>query len=380
MILKSVEFVQYEGKDQEWRLKNFSLGPVNLLVGKNATGKSRSLKIINGLANLVSSEGKVSISTGSFIVEFQHEGQRIVYKLNIQDSRAKHEIFELEGKKLLERYEGGSGTIWGEKLGDYIEFQTPDNKLAVVSRRDNIQHPFFECLHDWGKALRYYPFGTPLGKQNYAVFKEEDNEPLDTKNVEQVVAIFRKGLQLRSEDFLNSIVSDMGAIGYSIENVGLARPVAVSFREPVSNPMGLFVQESDLRGVTEQDEMSQGMFRALSIIIQLNYSYFADEPSCILIDDIGEGLDFDRSSALIKLLVEKAEDANVQLVMATNDRFVMNNVPLEKWSVLQRDGGDCQVYNYAKHAKIFDEFKFTGLNNFDFLATDFIKGEAGGDE
>ena len=99
-------------------------------------------------------------------------------------------------------------------------------------------------------------------------------------------------------------------------------------------------------------------------------------PSCILIDDIGEGLDFDRSCALIELLMKKATHSQVQLVMSTNDRFVMNKVPLEAWSVLQREGGTVRVRNYQNSRAIFDDFKFTGLSNFDFLATDFINEEA----
>jgi hypothetical protein len=119
--------------------------------------------------------------------------------------------------------------------------------------------------------------------------------------------------------------------------------------------------------------MSQGMFRALSVLIQVNHAVMTSAPSCILIDDIGEGLDFERSCALIKLIIEKAETSSVQLIMSTNDRFVMNAVPLQDWSVLARQGPRCRVYNYANSKAAFDEFKFTGLNNFDFLATDFQK-------
>jgi hypothetical protein len=50
----------------------------------------------------------------------------------------------------------------------------------------------------------------------------------------------------------------------------------------------------------------------------------------------------------------------------------MNKVPLQEWSLLQRTGGQVRVRNYENSRAIFDEFKFTGLSNFDFLATDFI--------
>ena len=95
-------------------------------------------------------------------------------------------------------------------------------------------------------------------------------------------------------------------------------------------------------------------------------------PSCILIDDIGEGIDFDRSCALLELLIRKVKGSSVQLIMSTNDRFIMNKAPLETWAVIRRKGGTVEVFNYANSRKLFDEFKDTGLNNFDFFATDFL--------
>lgn len=120
--------------------------------------------------------------------------------------------------------------------------------------------------------------------------------------------------------------------------------------------------------------MSQGMFRALSILIQVNYARLADRSYCILIDDIGEGLDFDRSARLIELLRDKATASSFQLIMATNDRFVMDHVPLEEWTVLQRQGSHVRVLNNANSRDLFEDFKFTGLSNFSFLETDFARG------
>ncbi|NJO94621.1 MAG: ATP-binding protein [Hydrococcus sp. RM1_1_31] len=136
-------------------------------------------------------------------------------------------------------------------------------------------------------------------------------------------------------------------------------------------PEYLYVKEHDLAEMTEQIYMSQGMFRALSLIIQINYLLLAGKPSCILIDDIGEGLDFERSSALIQLLIRKAETGIVQLIMTTNDRFIMNGVPLDYWSVIERKPGLAKLHNTSNSKQIFEDFKFTGLNNFDFFSTQF---------
>jgi hypothetical protein len=90
-----------------------------------------------------------------------------------------------------------------------------------------------------------------------------------------------------------------------------------------------------------------------------------------LIDDIGEGLDNDRSNSLIELIIEKIKDSSVQVIMTTNDRFVMNKVPLEYWSVIQRIPKKSLFYNYQNSKSTFEEFKRTGLNNFDFLSYEY---------
>ena len=162
----------------------------------------------------------------------------------------------------------------------------------------------------------------------------------------------------------------MAEIGYPIENLGTDVPTSIRVQGP--QPRVLYVKEPGLGDHTDQVDMSQGMFRAFSIIIQLNYSAMTRKPGCILIDDIGEGLDFERSCSLIKLLMSKAQRAQVQLIMSTNDRFVMNTVPLEAWTVLRRTGPKIKIYNYTNSKERFDQFKFTGMNNFDFFASNFL--------
>jgi len=75
---------------------------------------------------------------------------------------------------------------------------------------------------------------------------------------------------------------------------------------------------------------------------------------------------------LIDLIIEKVKNSTVQMIMTTNDRFVMNNVPLAYWNVIQRMKNKSIIYNYANSKQTFDDFAFTGLNNFDFFATNFF--------
>jgi hypothetical protein len=166
----------------------------------------------------------------------------------------------------------------------------------------------------------------------------------------------------------------MRQLDYYVEELGVKPPVSIRVSGLPGELVGLYVKEKDLPGITDQHSMSQGMFRALSLLIQVNYSRMTGKSTCILIDDIGEGLDFDRSCRLIELLREKARTSNIQLVLSTNDRFVMNHVPLEEWSVVQRKGNHVRVLNFENSRELFEEFKFTGLSNFSFLEMDFASG------
>jgi ABC-type multidrug transport system ATPase subunit len=119
--------------------------------------------------------------------------------------------------------------------------------------------------------------------------------------------------------------------------------------------------------------MSQGMYRAFSVIAQLEYYIMKGNRGFVIIDDIGEGLDFSKAKQLVQLLISKAKEAGIQLIMSTNDSFIMNAVDIENWAVIVRDGNKISLFNYENSKEIFEEFKFTGLNNFDFYASEFFK-------
>lgn len=394
MRLDRVEYCQDRAKPSEWRIDDCQLGNINLIVGKNATGKSRILKAINFISKLLSGNAGLindfKLQEWKLTFDSDHEDTKKVYILKVDNGKVVKESFAIGHKTYLDRNESGEGEVWAERLHQNIEFQTPVDEVAAFKRRDSIQHPVFDEIYEWANLLSYYRFGTDLGRTRVAVMNTKNIEAIKKKidfkdTSDHVIGIFKIGEQELGQPFIDAIKSDMSSIGYSISEVGTKMPSVLLADESdqidilEGKPQYLYVQESELKDKTEQALISQGMFRALSLIIQINYSLLARKPSCILIDDIGEGLDYERSSTMIKLLIEKAENGLVQLVMTTNDRYVMNGVPLEYWSVIERKPGLAKLHNIHNSKKIFEEFEFTGLNNFDFFETQFYL-EGFGDE
>ena len=380
MNLEAIKFCRFKGEKSEWSIEGkpqdgqfqqwLTLRDINLIVGKNATGKSRTIDAIRHIADLVSSDVKLSqlyafgFGTAEYYLKFLNNGEQIQYYLNFKEGKVIQENLTVGSVQRLNRAES---KLYYEEIQKDLDFQIDDDILAVT-KRDKKQHSFFEDLYLWGKNLNHYRFGQQLGKDTLLkdVNAVKDDKDINLKDGDDVATIFIKGKGEHSDIFVHTIIEDMERLSYNLKEINAS---ALKYF-PIS-AFGLNVQENDLQDTTDQREMSQGMFRALSLLVQLNYSLLSKIPSCILIDDIGEGLDYDRSKSLIDLIIEKVKGSFVQVIMTTNDRFVMNKIPLDYWSVIKRIPKKSLFYNYQNSKETFDEYKYSGLSNFDFLATDF---------
>lgn len=379
--LVSIGYSERVHSDLEWVLEPITLSQVNLLVGKNATGKSRTISVIFSLAKLLSPSPKFLVDNGSYVAEFDDNGVRLRYELSLESGAVNFEKYSIDGRVVLSRSPEAIAKIetHGAEGGPSMTpFSPPMNELAVLIRRDAIQHPYLERLHEWALSVRCYMFGSALGKDNIGLIVK-DAPDADDRDFNQVVGIFRKAEREFGPKLIDAVKSDMAEMQYAIEDIKSMVPTGVVITSSVGDSLGglscIGVKENGVVGFIEQTSISQGMFRALSILVQVNYSQMANRASCILIDDIGEGLDFERSTRLIGILRKKAAAASFQLIMTTNDKFVMNNVPLTEWLVLQRQGGVVRCRDYRNSKQLFDDFKFTGLSNFSFLEMDFLSDD-----
>jgi hypothetical protein len=296
--------------------------------------------------------------------------------LDTGDGKILREEVIINGEEKLTRSTNG-GEIFAEEENKTVRFRPPADELTVVARRDSLQHSFLEPLHEWAAGVRHYNFGSSLGHGHFGYLTNEERE-VDDLDDKQVVGIFHKAWSEYGKEFVDAVRRDMAAINYPLDDIELRTPCDIQMvQNGIPMPLkGLSVREAGSKGFFDQHALSQGMFRALSILIQVNYSQLAKRAHCILIDDIGEGLDFERSTRLIEILRRKARHASFQLVMTTNDQFVMNHVPLEEWSVLQRADNFVRIRNYQNSKEAFDSFKFVGMSNFTFFEMDYLSGQS----
>ena len=356
MTLKEFSYSEFDSKSpRHWELENFALNNINLFVGDNASGKSRTLKYIFLLSRILLSS-KYHLISGNYIAIFEDDGKKLTYELSFKDGKIEFEKF------------------YSEEIVFVNRSNIPEEEL-ISTRRDELQFPFLEKLFKWASNIRHFRFSKEEEKQRLILI--ESNRPLTSGHnqnnlANQAIEVFRNGKAKYKEEFINKIIADFNTIGYDIKNIDFGTLHSIQIDSPIANRVvGLRVFEQDRQGTTDQNEMSDGMFRALSLIIHYNYYQLTKQSLTVLVDDIGEGLDYARSTKLIKLLIEKSLDSNIQLIMSSNDKFVLNNTDLRYWQVVNRIGNQVKIYNYNNSKEKFENFKFTGLNNFDFYISDF---------
>jgi len=370
MYVESISFSKEYFENNKWKIDNFDFSKINLIAGKNASGKTRILNSISILIDFLR-DGKIENDSSiyNWNIKLLESETEYIYDLKIDNSIVLFEELKIDGTLYFSRNKSGKGQIKYDSQDSKLDFEIENNKILLATKRDKIQHKLLEPIFNWISSFYLFKFGDSLGQ---ALGYDIKNK-IFTYDDKQVVYKFREGLKEFKEPFKNKIIETFNSIGYDIEDIYTA--------DIAYQVYALYIKENGKE--IYQREISQGMFRALSLIIQITYLDFTVEDNItILIDDIGEGLDFERADSLIRYLIKNAEKQKdkMQLIMTTNDRLVMNNVPLDYWIIVDKDdNGKINFYSEKSHRKNFENFEDIGLNNFDFFSGEYYKNCVWGD-
>jgi len=356
MILKSLNYFENKDKDNFWEIKNVHFFKQNIVVGLNATGKTRLTNIITSLASILSS--KVKRVNGNWFLTFKN-GNDIIYSFDLQINEGVVEREEIkENDKLLLKRENGNGEIFSKRDNKFHKYNPPIDELTLNVRRDTEDYPFLEEFITWSKNLKAYSFSGVKNDQITIPHRQEGY--IDTLTT--VPYILKQASD--DQDIIDKILYDMNDIGYPLEKVfAKEQPILPNLQ----NIFTVAVKETNLNCETEQATISNGMFRALCLIVIIEYLLKIEKNGTIIIDDLGEGLDFDRSTKLTQLLFEKTKESDLQIIITSNDRFLINGVDMQYINYLEREGHIVQSFNYYNSKDTFDKFLLSGLNNFDFI-------------
>ncbi|MCY7329601.1 MAG: ATP-binding protein, partial [Saprospiraceae bacterium] len=151
-------------------MEDLELGNVNLLVSKNATGKSRTLSTIDLLVKMITQ--KRDLNWGAkWSVVFENDQQAEVF-YEFKTSSLKHGVTAEKmtvGKEVvLRRSSYDQATVRSAQTAEFERFFPPVDKLVLHVRRDVVEYPFFEEVASWAENSFGFKFGniSPLAQLN----------------------------------------------------------------------------------------------------------------------------------------------------------------------------------------------------------------------
>lgn len=345
-----MELTHFFYKEPTWELTQaIPFKAVNLLVGKNAVGKSKVIAAIFNMANIILQQDMPFVSriSCSSTFSFKDEEEVIEYHFTYQRGIITEENLTINGQNLLNRNEK-------ETLLEGMPINPPTDKLTLHVRRDIIQYPYFEKIITWAENV--------YGQRFNEIEADRGNKTDSFLSPIHKDDLFTMVKSLPSES-IQRIIEQAQNLDYHLEAIKTFKPERFKI---------VLFKEKGIKEPLFISSLSKGMCRAISLLIQMEYLSAQGKPSLWLIDDLGEGLDYDRTVKLGKLLFDFCHERGIQLLASSNDTFLMDIVDLQYWNILERKGEKVMPVNTTNSPDLFEDFKFTGLSNFDFFSSDYI--------
>ena len=339
---------------EDWITDEIHFQKLNLVVGKNATGKSRVVTAPTAFAEMITQYRK-NIYWGNWDFTFVREDDKILsYIVNKDKDECVTERLLIDDKLVLDR-NNETTKLYSFIKNDFETITPPDNKLVLHIRRDKEEYPYLEHIVSWAEQTHLFKFGQ-IHSTSFLGNDASGERLMTIENIPALIAELDDSLK-------NKIIIDFNKLGYDIQHI---------YTEQENGKEVLYIKEKRLKYRLRQNRLSQGMFRALALLVFVHYLMNKSKVKTIIVDDLCEGLDYERATKLGELLFEELENTNIQFIASSNDNFLMDVVNIKYWNILVRDANTVRVYNYQNSQDKFDNFKFSGLSNFDLFSSDYL--------
>ncbi len=345
MILSSFGY-----KEPDWELTELSpLKSANLLVARNATGKTRTIRALQNVTSFMQMKdtlwGVRTFEADLKFIDVNSADWKMDYNFKINDGIVEKELLTVNGVTLIKRNKATA------KYENKI-INPPSEKLVVQIRRDKDLYPEIEILMLWAEGVTSVscsdinPLALPgMGKFINPYSFSELVEALSPTDIKKVLTTAKK-------------------LGYNIANIKTI--------EAMKGIRLVQIKEKSVSNEMVDMQLSSGMLRTLYLLCFVSVIKHNKKLSMLLIDDMGEGLDYRRSIDLGKIIFEDCEKNGLQLIAGSNDAFLMDVVDISNWQILRRKGSKISTINQTSNPDLFRNFRMTGLSNFDLFSSDFI--------
>lgn len=347
MLLNSFKY-----KTSGWNLSDITaLKQTNLIVGNNASGKTRSINALKDVASFMLMKSVDAFKSRNFrtTLTFTDSGAgenwQMEYSFEIIDGKIVYELLKVCGVTLLKRNAGGT-VLKGESINP------PVDRLTVQVRRDRESYPEIEKLMAWAESVIVVSCSNINPFTSFSQLPDFIN-PLSMCDLVEKLSTSEK----------KRVIKLAKELGYDIQEIAVAAIGEIKL---------VAIKEKYVSKPIPSLYLSSGMLRVLYLLCFISHMRHDKQYRLLLIDDLGEGLDYRRATMLGKMVFDACEQEKIQLIASSNDTFLMDVVDISKWQILRRSKTKIRALNDENSREMFSYFRMTGLSNFDFFSSDFI--------
>ncbi|NBA87706.1 AAA family ATPase [Emticicia sp. CRIBPO] len=354
---------KFEDKSLDWRLEQFPLNKLTLLVGASGVGKTQILRALMALKQIA---GGSSINGISWEIkfetlanhkyiwkgEFENKGIEIFIDADEDDDdddkknrpRIIHEELLLNGEEVIFRDEEkilfmGNPTIKLSQQQSIIHLLKEEDKInpaySGLRKLDFVDHSNSASI---GQGFRFsFLNAKSLSKKYDTIVKIQESE------LETPLKLFF--VQKADKKVFATIKQRFADIFPQIEDIKIASLETKEKEMPNFLKDYPFIQIKE-KGVVHwisQNRISSGMYRTL---IQLSELYLCSEGTVFLIDEFENSLGINCINEITNDIL--ASKRKLQFVLTSHHPYIIDTIGFNNWKLVTRNAGIIKTHDIDK--------------------------------
>ena len=331
--LKSFQMDERRENEVENQYAELNFNEFNLLIGDNAQGKTRLLRIFNFLSTLFSDKPRIISTNFNSIIKFElrneDEINEISYNISIEPENGKNKYEEMVTKNNKLLFSSKEKYLYNET--EQVEIKNyfiPQNIPALVSINDrdfttiNIIRNFFQRLI----------FISSNKNRDIIVDKHSIIPNQNGTNIASVLNNWSK----KYPQIFNEVINEFKECFPFVNNIYFSEqqiPVGILHNH-------LTFDEKNITFPITQENWSDGLYRMLHLIMSIKVPFSENgniiHPSLVFIDEIENGLDYKRLKYIVNYLKDYSDES--QIIISSHSPLVCDFVHPNNWMIVKRNG------------------------------------------
>jgi len=346
-----------------WTLTNLTFSKFTIIAGLNGTGKTKTCNVIRNTVMKIIEPMKVLMVGNTDLTFNISENQSYKFMISIEEDINrrrrinKEELYDVGETAVLFSRDNllfNRRVIYDATSKKHTDYSPPDDTLTFHVRRDKVSYPYIEEIITEMKKFHFLDSEEPPALAAGDISGGKSPTQLPIQILPSLTPLWYEKIEPGKKI---EILDDLNSLDFPIKNIFVKEIIIAGQRIPM-----LYFEEEGVKGTYDFFQISSGMKKILFVIVFL---HLIEKGSCVLMDNVGDGLDFKRSVNILPIIEKIAADK--QIIISTNNEILLNQTDIRNWNILFREGDIVKAYNYENSKEQLTKFANTGLSNYEYF-------------